>query len=195
MTQTMLDVDVVKAAVQLACRAPSIHNSQPWHWVLDRPELQLCVDRAQRVSVADRSGREDDHQLRRHVGSPLCGHGGGWWDANVFRFPDPDNQDHLATIYFSPLEFVTETQCKRAEAILERRSDRLPLRRPTFWTWLVPTLRKTVGEQAMFDVLSDEVRAHLASASHLTKVLRGLTMPPTRMNCTGGLHHSCCPKA
>lgn len=68
---------------------------------------------------------------------------------------------------------MTETQCKRAEAILERRSDRLPLRRPTFWTWLVPTLRKTVGEQAMFDVLSDEVRAHLASASHLTKVLRG----------------------
>ncbi|HTY29480.1 MAG TPA: hypothetical protein VMD51_15260, partial [Mycobacterium sp.] len=22
-------------AVELACRAPSVHNSQPWHWVLE----------------------------------------------------------------------------------------------------------------------------------------------------------------
>ena len=40
MPQAVLDVEVVKRAVQLACRAPSVHNSQPWHWV---PRVQGCT--------------------------------------------------------------------------------------------------------------------------------------------------------
>lgn len=40
MAQDVLARSVVIKAVQAACRAPSIHNSQPWRWVLDG-DLQL----------------------------------------------------------------------------------------------------------------------------------------------------------
>jgi predicted transcriptional regulator len=56
--QAVLDVEVVKRAVQLACRAPSVHNSQPWHWVAEGAVLHLFVDRQRWVHSADRSGRE-----------------------------------------------------------------------------------------------------------------------------------------
>ena len=45
MPQAVLDVEVVKRAVQLACRAPSVHNSQPWRWVAEGAGLHLFVDR------------------------------------------------------------------------------------------------------------------------------------------------------
>src|ERR1700761_3532890 len=123
MQQTMPDVGLIKDGLKLACRAPSIHNSQPWHWVLDGSALQLFVDRSRLVGVADNSGREAllscgaalDHL---HVAMTALG-----WQTMIDRFPDLDNRDHLATIGFQPLEFVNEVQYKRAEAILERRTD------------------------------------------------------------------------
>jgi hypothetical protein len=32
MPDTLVDIDILRNAVQLACRAPSLHNSQPWQW-------------------------------------------------------------------------------------------------------------------------------------------------------------------
>jgi len=44
MTQTTVGTDVIEAAVQLACRAPSLHNSQPWRWVATGSAVDLFVD-------------------------------------------------------------------------------------------------------------------------------------------------------
>lgn len=33
MLETTVDSEVLTEAVRLACRAPSLHNSQPWRWV------------------------------------------------------------------------------------------------------------------------------------------------------------------
>ena len=30
-----MDTKVIRDAVWLACRAPSLHNSQPWRWVAE----------------------------------------------------------------------------------------------------------------------------------------------------------------
>ena len=35
MPETMIDIEVITDAVRLACRAPLLHNSQPWRWVAD----------------------------------------------------------------------------------------------------------------------------------------------------------------
>ena len=35
MSEAVVDADVIKDAVELACRAPSLHNSQPWRWVAE----------------------------------------------------------------------------------------------------------------------------------------------------------------
>ena len=173
MPQAVLDVEVVKKALQLACRAPSIHNSQPWRWVAEGAVLDLFVDRRRWVHSADRSGREaiiSCGAVLDHLRIAMVAAG---WQAHIERFPNPNNRDHLASLEFSPLEFVTDTQRERAEAILQRRTDRLPLARPTYWASFEPVLRTCVDDNiALLDVLSDEVRPQLAEASQLTEALR-----------------------
>ena len=43
--------------VELACRAPSVHNTQPWLWRLDGDRIELHADRRRQLPVADPSGR------------------------------------------------------------------------------------------------------------------------------------------
>ena len=42
------------------------------------------------------------------------------WETDVDRFPNPNDLGHLATVYFSRLNFVTDAQRARAEAIRRR---------------------------------------------------------------------------
>ncbi|KLO33511.1 Acg family FMN-binding oxidoreductase [Mycobacterium haemophilum] len=173
MPQTVLDIGVVKKALLLACRAPSVHNSQPWRWVLEGAVLRLFVDPRRWVRSTDRSGREaiiSCGAVLDHLRIAMVAAG---WQANIDRFPNPNNRDHLASVEFSPLEFVTDAQRKRAEAILQRRTDRLPLGLPTYWASFEPVLRSSIDESiAMLDVLADELRPQLAEASQLTEALR-----------------------
>src|SRR5271154_4415512 len=173
MPQTMPELEVVKEAVLLACRAPSVHNSQPWRWVSEGGGLHLYVDRSRWVQNTDRSGREaliSCGAVLDHLRVAMAAAG---WQAHIKRFPNPDNIDHLASVEFSPRELVTHVDRNRAEAILQRRTDRLPFRCPTFWARFEPELRSSVdGTAAMLDVLSDEVRSQLAEASQLTESLR-----------------------
>lgn len=173
MPQTMPQLEVVKEAVLLACRAPSVHNSQPWRWVSEGGGLHLYVDRTRWVHNTDHSGREaliSCGAVLDHLRVAMAAAG---WQAHIKRFPNPDNIDHLASVEFSPRELVADVDRNRAEAILQRRTDRLPFRCPTFWARFEPALRGSVdGTAAMLDVLSDEVRSQLAEASQLTETLR-----------------------
>jgi hypothetical protein len=125
------------------------------------------------VHSADRSGREailSCGAVLDHVRIAMVAAG---WQAHIERFPNPNNRDHLASLEFSPLEFVTDAQRNRTEAILQRRTDRLPLDRPTYWASFEPVLRSSVDESvAMLNVLSDDVRPQLVEASQLTEALR-----------------------
>ena len=58
MRDTMVDTEVIKNAVQLACRAPSLHNSQPWHWVVADNTVQLYLDKDRVLYSTDHTGRE-----------------------------------------------------------------------------------------------------------------------------------------
>ena len=58
MPDTFVDTDLLKAAVQLACRAPSLHNSQPWQWVAEGAGLHLYVNHSRILySTTSRGGR------------------------------------------------------------------------------------------------------------------------------------------
>ena len=56
--RTMIDTDVIKAAVELAIRAPSLHNSQPWRWVAGGGVLELYADPTRIGQSTDSTGRE-----------------------------------------------------------------------------------------------------------------------------------------
>jgi len=173
MPDTLMDNDTLRAAVQLACRAPSLHNSQPWQWVAAGAGLHLYVDNSRILPSTDKSGRE------AHIGcgavlDHLCvAMAAAGWTANVDRFPDPNNSSHLASLDFSPIGRVTDQHRHRADAIRHRRTDRLPFTTPRNWESLEPVLRDAVDAGTVhLDVISDELRPELARASQLTESLR-----------------------
>ena len=173
MAKATVDIGVIKSAVSLACRAPSLHNSQPWRWVADGAALDLFADPDHIRSAADRSGREvfiSCGVVCDHLAVAMAAAG---WQAHINRFPNPNDPAHLASIDFSALGFVTDAQRDRAGAILQRRTDRLPFAAPANWAAFEPVLRAAVDSQvAMLDVIADNVRHRLADASRLTETLR-----------------------
>jgi hypothetical protein len=114
MPDTLVDKDIFRGAVQLACRAPSLHNSQPWHWVAEGPGLDLYIDRSRILPSADKLGREAHigcGAVLDHLRIAMAAAG---WTADVERFPDPNNLDHLATVGFSPMSVITDGHRRRA---------------------------------------------------------------------------------
>ncbi len=173
MPDALVETDVLKAAVQLACRAPSLHNSQPWHWVAERAGLHLYLDRSRILYSTDKSGREAHISCGAVLDHLRVAMAAAGWTADVDRFPDPNNPDHLASVDFSQLSLVTDGQRRRADAILHRRTDRLPFAAPRNRESFESVLRDaaTVGPVHL-DVIADELRPELARASQLTESLR-----------------------
>lgn len=172
MSDTVVDIEVLRDAVQLACRAPSLHNSQPWRWVQDADALHLFLDRSRLMDAADRSGREavmSCGAVLDHVRVALAAAG---WAAHVERMPDPNHPDHLATVTVTPMEFVTEAHRRRADAILLRRTDRLPMAAVPDWESFESLMRTRLEGDIHVDVLTDDVRPQLSETSHLTEALR-----------------------
>jgi len=133
MTQAAVDPDVIKGAVHLASRAPSLHNSQPWRWVAEGDVLDLFADPTRIGRHTDSTGREvivSCGAVLDHLRVAMAAAG---WQSHIDRFPNPNNLDHLASVSFSPMEFVTDAHRALAEAIRRRRTDRLPFAAPLGW--------------------------------------------------------------
>lgn len=173
MVSSALDPQVIANAIELACRAPSVHNSQPWHWVVEGPSLKLFLEAHRVPHATDLSGREaviSCGAVLDHLRVAVAAAG---WQAHVSRFPNPNDLDHLATIDFSRLDFVTDADRARADAILDRHTDRLPFAPPHNWAAFEPVLRSTIDtDLAELHVLPESVRPQLAEASRLTESLR-----------------------
>lgn len=167
----VVDAEVITDAVELACRAPSFHNSQPWNWVAEGPHLHLHLNPGRRVRT-DRSGREALLSCGAVLDHLLVAMAAAGWTANVDRFPDPTDRNHVASIAFSPRTIVTDGDSRRAEAIRRRRTDRLPFAAPTGWSSFLESLRHTIGENALLDVIAERARPQLAEASRLTEAFR-----------------------
>jgi hypothetical protein len=96
-----IDDATVTTIVSLACRAPSVHNTQPWRlvWLGDR--LELRSDDRRQLMYADPTGRNlvlSCGTLLHHltVASAAAG-----WRATVDRLPDPNDPTLLATLRFT----------------------------------------------------------------------------------------------
>jgi hypothetical protein len=172
MPATTVRTEIIKDAVSLACRAPSLHNSQPWRWVAADGALQLFLDPT-RVMNYDRSRREaliGCGAVLHHLKVAMAA---GGWRTHTDRFPDKNDPNHLASLTFTPTDQVTEDDRRRADAILIRRSDRLPFSAPTNWESVEPLLRQAIDTYAVrLDALPDDLRPQLAEASQLCASLR-----------------------
>jgi hypothetical protein len=173
MAHKVLEPGIIRDAVMLACRAPSLHNSQPWHWVAESQRLHLFLDREPLVQATDRSGREmilSCGAVLDHLRVAMAAAG---WGTAIRRLPDLNTANHLATLDFSPLASISDADRMRAGAILRRRADRLPFAAPTRWEALERQLRSQVDHHAvMLGVVPEDAREQLAEASRLTEAIR-----------------------
>lgn len=169
----VIGTDVMANAVALACRAPSVHNSQPWHWVADDGELRLFLAPHRVPHATDSTGRESVISCGAVLDHLRVAAAAAGWKATIARFPNPNDLDHLATVTFHPAQLITDADRARADAILRRRTDRLPFTAPIAWAAVEPVLRDAIDpDMARLHVLDDAVRPQLAEASRLTESLR-----------------------
>ncbi len=126
MGPTSLDVATAEAALAVAVRAPSIHNTQPWRWRLDQGGLDLRADRGRQLAVAD----PDGHSMLISCGAALqlteLALAATGCPTETVLFPDPADRDLLARL--RPIGHVApDTEVVALiEAALRRRSDRRP---------------------------------------------------------------------
>src|SRR6516164_4360075 len=115
-SMTTVPTDIVERGVALACRAPSYHNSQPWHWVADRDRLHLYLDpnRVVQTDFTQRQALISCGAVLDHLRVAMAAAG---WETMIDRLPDPNNLEHLASIDFSETTVVTDGHRRRAEAI------------------------------------------------------------------------------
>jgi hypothetical protein len=124
--------EIGRRLVSLACRAPSVHNTQPWAWRLRPDGADLYADHQRRLSVADPVGRE----LTISCGAALhhfqvAARAMGW-AATVRRLPDAMAPALLAQVRLSPA-----VPPRRAAGELAALRDRCTDRR-RFTSWPVP---------------------------------------------------------
>lgn len=117
------DAQTVRAVLTLATRAPSIYNTQPWRWRVDRMSLHLYSDSSMQLPNTDPDGRDlmlSCGATLNHCVIALAAMG---WHAEVHRLPDPVDPSHLAAIEVCP-HTPDYADIAMAAAILQRRTDR-----------------------------------------------------------------------
>jgi len=170
---SVIDGRVLTEAVRLACRAPSLHNSQPWRFVARGQELELHLDRDRLLPNTDTAGRQallSCGALLDHVQVALAAAG---VHTTVERFPSDADPDHLATLRCAPGAALPQAQRLRADAILDRYTDRLPLAAPPSPHQMAMLAHLAVDDDTIrVDLLTGVLRSELAEASVLTDALR-----------------------
>ncbi len=163
MTTAMSDAQpglgVLTSAVELAIRAPSIHNTQPWWWRIDEHSgigdlrlgaIDLYADRSRQLRVADPGSRA----LLISCGAALylaqLALAAAGWRTTVTRQPNPLNDDHLATILVSGRAAVSEESLHLAAAARRRRTDRRPFADRPVEPEIVARLQAVAHEQRVF---------------------------------------------
>lgn len=173
MTKTTADTNVITTAIRRACRAPSLHNSQPWLWVVRETTVDLFADHRRVLRSTDTSGREALISCGAALDHFRVAMAAAGWSVNVDLFPNPNAFDHLATLDFTPSRCITTAERDRADAILRRRTDRLPFKAPSEWQSFEPVLTDVIDHRkATPSVLADAARPMLAHASRLTESVR-----------------------
>jgi nitroreductase len=177
MPTTAVETDVIKDAVQKACRAPSLHNSQPWQWVLNRGQLRLFLDPS-RVMDTDHSAREALISCGAALDHLRVAMAAAGWQSHIDRFPEPNSPNRLASIDFTPRDFVTERDRSLAGAIEARRTDRLPFSAVPEWQSIEAVVASSANREAVhLEVIADDLHPRLEEAAQIAESLRMYDTP------------------
>ena len=143
-------IDDVERAIALATRAPSIHNTQPWRFVLAADVLELWADRRRQLEIADLDGRA----LLVSCGGALhlvcLGFAAQGWRTMTERLPDPAEPDLLARVRFVGRRTANLRVQEMAAAAARRHTERRPFSPDPASPELLSSLCATVHDPGVY---------------------------------------------
>lgn len=180
--QLFPDAQAVGAALTLATRAPSIDNTQPWRWRVDRTRLHLYANPGLQLPITDPDGRDlilSCGAALNHCVVALAAMG---WRSDVHRLPDPADPDHLAAIAVYP-HSPEPADVTLAAAITQRRTDRrIYSARPVasgdiaamaaLAAQMGVVLRHVDAVGKLHEIVKRAARAHATNHDYLTELTR-----------------------
>jgi nitroreductase len=117
------EIDTVRTALALSTRAPSVHNVQPWRWLVGDASLHLYSDPERRLVHTDPDGRDMMVSCGAALNHCVVALGALGWQSRVHRLPNPRDPTHLAAIEVYAY-VASELDIALAAAIPRRRTDR-----------------------------------------------------------------------
>lgn len=114
--------DYLWQAARLALSAPSIFNTQPWHWVVHPVSLELRADRTRQLPMVDPQGRLltlSCGAALHHALTSLTG-----IRTELAVLPNTSDPDLIATLTVTGQVPATPQPSRLREAIRRRRTDR-----------------------------------------------------------------------
>lgn len=156
----------VQAAIALATRAPSVHNTQPWKWRLANRSVHLYADRDRWLRATDPDGRDlvmSCGAVLHHLRVALAAAG---LRATVHRLPNPAEPDHLAAVELTP-GTAADADYGLVAALERRQTDRRP-----FASWPVPDA--VVAELVGVAAEQGAVLRPVAEGAGRTRLLRAI---------------------
>jgi nitroreductase len=117
------DKKAIRAALTMAVRAPSVHNTQPWLWRVGENGVHLYSNLGLQLHSTDPDGRDLMISCGIALNHCVVAFGALGWLAKVHRLPSPADGSHVAAIEFKRYP-PTEVDIALARAIPRRRTDR-----------------------------------------------------------------------
>lgn len=166
--------------VELACHAPSVANSQPWHWRVRANRITLSIDRSRVLPHEDPTGRNvviSCGAALDHLCTAARALGVG---TNVTRLPEGPGSDVLATIDLSP----GAPSAAAADEIANLRARCTDRRRLTTWpvpSWALEALATEARQRGTraFPVIDKRARFRLEALTQREYVESVLGAGPT----------------
>jgi nitroreductase len=153
------DNETIRAALSLATRAPSVHNSQPWRWGVGPHSLHLFADYDRRLPNTDPDNRDLLLSCGASLNHCVVGLAALGWQTKIHRFPDPGDDEHLAAIELQR-RTPADVDVALAAAIPRRRTDRRH-----YSSWPVP-----LGDIALMGARAARAGVRLRRVEPLTDI-------------------------
>jgi nitroreductase len=163
---------VLAEAAAAAGYAPSVHNTQPWHWRVTGTALDLYAARGRQLNVADPNGRLLTVSCGTALHHALVALAAEGWSAEVTRLPDPTAPDLLARVTLTGRTAVTARAMRLFQGIRVRHTDRRPASDTPASAEAIAAIEEAVRTEGLeLHLLTrDQILELAAAASHADKV-------------------------